>query len=170
MKRFVFLFLTAIVSISVFACGENIENNSVDSDSSFYSSINAEDSKNVSGENTDFSKNVSANNESEYGELQKIVDSYGFPIHLRMNDGYKLYEIIIYKDHAEFERLSSFDDPINYNNLSWTITENRLEISGEWEEKFTVNIEKGRAIPDSGSNEYRIVTYDENGEVEFHVD
>lgn len=106
---------------------------------------------------------------AEYGALQEIVDTYGFPIHLRMTEGMELTKIIIDEDSAEREWMSN-DERILYDNLAWSISENQLTISGEWEDVFTINIESGRAVSQADGKEYHIVTYDEEGEVAFFVE
>ena len=106
----------------------------------------------------------------EYGALQEIVDTYGFPIYLRMTEGMELTEVVLHEDFAVREWMSSMDGSSLYEDLSWSIRENRLTISGEWSDAFAVNAEAGRAYSEADGKEYRIVTYDDAGEVEFRVE
>ena len=105
----------------------------------------------------------------QYGALQEIVDTYGFPIHFRMTEGMELTKIVIYEDSAKREWMSN-DSIIVYDNLTWGISENQLSISGEWEDVFTINIDAGRAVSRADGKEYKIVTYDKDGEVAFFVE
>ena len=106
-----------------------------------------------------------------YGTLQEIVDRYGFPIHLRMTEGMELTEIILSESSATREWMSSLvTGSILHENLSWSISGNNLIIYGEWEESFTIDIMAGRARSKTDGKEYRIVTYDDDGEVEFYVE
>ena len=56
------------------------------------------------------------------------------------------------------------------SNIEWSIRGEHLILSREWEEEFTINIEAGREYSKSDGKEYRIVTYDDDGEVEFYVE
>lgn len=103
--------------------------------------------------------------------LQEIVDRYGFPIHLRMTEGMELTKIVLSESTATREWMSSMvTGSILHENLSWCITEDDLIIYGEWEESFSIDIIVGRAYSKTDGKEYRIVTYDDNGEVEFYVE
>ena len=107
----------------------------------------------------------------KYGVLQEIVDSYGFPIYFRMTEGMELTEIILSESMATREWMSSLVTGSTVNsNIEWSISGDHLILSGEWEEEFTINIEAGRAYSKSDGKEYRIVTYDDDGEVEFYVE
>ena len=104
-----------------------------------------------------------------YGVLQKIVDTYGFPIHFRMTEGMEFTEVVIYEDSARREWMSNNDSSL-HENLTWSISGDQLTVSGEWEDVFTIDIDAGRAVSRADGKEYRIVTYDDAGEVEYQVD
>ena len=106
---------------------------------------------------------------AHYGALQEIVDTYGFPIHLRMTEGMELTKVVIDEDSAVREWMSN-NERIVHENLSWCINEKQLTIYGEWEDVFTINIDTGRAVSQADGKEYHIVTYDEDGEVAFFVE
>ena len=105
-----------------------------------------------------------------YGALQTIVDVYGFPIHFRMTEGMELTEVVISENSARREWMSSLDGSSLHENLTWSINDSQLTISGEWEDAFTIDIGAGRTVSRADGKEYRIVTYDDEGEVEFYVD
>ena len=105
-----------------------------------------------------------------YGALQEIVDTYGFPIYLRMTEGMELTKVVIDEDSAVREWMSSLDGSTRHENLFWSISDNQLTISGEWEDVFTINIDAGRAVSQADGKEYRIVIYDEDGEGAFFVE
>lgn len=107
---------------------------------------------------------------AQYGALQEIVDIYGFPIHFRMTEGMELTEIVIDKESAKREWMSSLNGSTLHENLSWSITGSELTVSGQWEDVFTINVTTGRALSQADGKEYRIVTYDKDGEVAFQVD
>lgn len=117
------------------------------------------------------SKPLPTESESKYGDLQKIVDSFGFPIHFRMTEGMELTTIELTDNYAKRKWISSLSDhAILHENLEWSITGDHLIISGEWNQEFTIDAEAGRAYSKSDGKEYRIVTYDDEGEVDFYVE
>lgn len=117
---------------------------------------------------TESKEGTAGRSEAQYGALQKIAEEYGFPIHLRMPEGMDLTEVLLYADHAEYEWMT-LNRQKKHEKLSWSITGNVLTVTGDWEGEFTVDAEKGRATLMADGKEYRIVTYDKDGEVAFHV-
>ena len=157
MKKFLLLFCVFILCLSMCSCVRNSESGNRD-DSDLISSLIP-------------SATTPTETEPMYGTLQEIVDRYGFPIHLRMTEGMELTEIVLSESTATREWMSSMvTGSILHENLSWSITEDDLIIYGEWEESFSIDIIVGRAYSKTDGKEYRIVTYDDNGEVEFYVE
>ena len=157
MKKFLLLFCVFILCLSMCSCVRNSESRNRD-DSDLISSLIP-------------SATTPTETEPMYGTLQEIVDRYGFPIHLRMTEGMELTEIVLSESTATREWMSSMvTGSILHKNLSWSITEDDLIIYGEWEESFSIDIIVGRAYSKTDGKEYRIVTYDDNGEVEFYVE
>ena len=157
MKKF--LLLSFVISLCLFLCScvRDSDNGKRDNSDQISSQIS--------------STTTPTENELMYGTLQEIVDRYGFPIHLRMTEGMELTEIILSESSATREWMSSLvTGSILHENLSWSISGNNLIIYGEWEESFTIDIMAGRARSKTDGKEYRIVTYDDDGEVEFYVE
>ena len=157
MKKF--LLLSFVISLCLFLCScvRDSDNGKRDNSDLISSQIS--------------STTTPTENELMYGTLQEIVDRYGFPIHLRMTEGMELTEIILSESSATREWMSSLvTGSILHENLSWSISGNNLIIYGEWEESFTIDIMAGRARSKTDGKEYRIVTYDDDGEVEFYVE
>ena len=153
MKKTVSLLMTVILCINLWACSSGH-----DTDGSV--------EQNPSESYFDSSPVETA----RYGALQEIVDTYGFPIHLRMTEGMELTEIVIFEDSAEREWMSSLNGSTLHENLSWYIDDDQLVITGEWEDIFIIDAKAGRAVSEADGQEYRIVTYGEDGEVEFYVE
>ena len=147
MKKTAIALLTVALSVLLMACG-------------------AKASEPTSAEVT----TLPTEKKAQYGALQEIVDIYGFPIHFRMTEGMELTEIVIDKESAKREWMSSLNGSTLHENLSWSIIGSELTVSGQWEDVFTINVTTGRALSQADGKEYRIVTYDKDGEVAFQVD
>ena len=157
MKKFLLLSFVISLCLSLCSCVRDSDNGKRDNSDQISSQIS--------------STTTPTENELMYGTLQEIVDRYGFPIHLRMTEGMELTEIILSESSATREWMSSLvTGSILHENLSWSISGNNLIIYGEWEESFTIDIMAGRARSKTDGKEYRIVTYDDDGEVEFYVE
>lgn len=59
-----------------------------------------------------------------------------------MLDGMELSRITLYEEYAERQFLNNKDNPI-YNDLTWQISDNKLSITGDWEEEFQIDIDSG---------------------------
>lgn len=92
----------------------------------------------------------------EYGMLQELVESYGFPFELRYAEGMELTGIRFYEDSAEREWHTS-DDSAQHDSLHWELSGNTLEITGSWSESFTLDMERGTATSLTDGAEYRFV-------------
>ena len=153
MKKIASLLISVMLCITLWACGAG---------------YNADDSLEQNPSES-FSDSLPVET-ARYGALQEIVDTYGFPIHFRMTEGMELTQIVIFEDSAEREWMSSLNGSTLHEDLSWHIDDDQLVITGEWEDTFLINAKAGRAVSKADGKEYRIVTYDEDGEVEFYVD
>ena len=157
MNKFLLLSFVISLCLSLCSCVRDSDNGKRDNSDLISSQIS--------------STTTPTENKLMYGTLQEIVDRYGFPIHLRMTEGMELTEIILSESSATREWISSLvTGSILHENLSWSISGNNLIIYGEWEESFTIDIMAGSARSKTDGKEYRIVTYDDDGEVEFHVE
>lgn len=103
-----------------------------------------------------------AQNDATYGCLQGLVETYGFPICLRMTEGMELTKIEISENTAERVWMSNNERTV-HENLMWSVDGNHLVISGDWEEEFAVNVETGRAVSTLNEAEYEIIIYNEKG-------
>lgn len=95
----------------------------------------------------------------KYGVLQKIIDTYGFPLEFEMMEGMEKTEIILYDGYAERDWRTNNRKELT-ENLLWQISGNILEISGNWEESFNVDIDAGTMTSLSTQKEYRLLVHD----------
>ena len=99
-----------------------------------------------------------------YGVLESMIEIHGFPFRLWHSEGADYYDFIFTEDSAQREVFVNFDGPHTMSNLSWSITENELVISGEWEETFIIDMDSGVATSVNDGKEYRISIQKQDGE------
>lgn len=99
-----------------------------------------------------------------YGVLDSMIENHGFPFRLWHSEGADYYDFIFMEDSAQREIFVNFDGPYTMSNLSWSITENELVISGEWEETFIIDMDSGVAKSENDGKEYWISTQQQDGE------
>ena len=100
-----------------------------------------------------------SNSSSEYGVMQEIVDSYGFPFYFRMTEGMEMTKVSVFSDHAERVWMSNNSSTL-YEHLAWSIIEDHLTISGEWEEEFIIDIDSGTLTSLSTQKVYKLAVHD----------
>ena len=159
MKKLIALFLALVCVLGLVACSSNDNG-----DSKEQTEIN----NNRTTENTDVTAPTSTENDAEYGCLQELVDTYGFPIDLRMTEGMEITTIELSENSAEREWMSN-NEKIVHDNLTWSIVDNHLVIDGDWEEEFTVNVESGHAVSALDGKDYKIIIYDKDGNSAFLI-
>lgn len=152
MKKLIALFALVCV-LGLVACTANNNENS---------KSQTEIKNNPSTESNDVIAPSPTANDTEYGCLQELVDTYRFPICLRMTEGMVVTKIELSENSAERVWMSNNERTV-HENLMWSIDGNHLVISSDWEEGFTVNVETGRAVSALDGKEYKIVIFDEEG-------
>lgn len=105
---------------------------------------------------------------TQYGVLQEVVLTWGFPIELRMFEGMEVTIVTLWEDHAERAWKNNNQQTMD-ENLSWSIDGDCLTVSGDLEESFIIDIESGTAISQSSGTEYRILVM-KDGECSFLVE
>ncbi len=93
----------------------------------------------------------------KYGVLQALIDSYGFPFSLHHAEDMSLTNIDFAEDHATREFHHSMENGTVHDDLAWNVTGNTLELSGDWEEAFTLDMARGTATSLTDGVEYRFV-------------
>ena len=157
MKKLVAFVLALVCVLGLVACSSN-----GNEDSKEQTEIN----NNRTTENTDVTAPTSTENDAEYGCLQALVDTYGFPIYFKDLEGMNLITVEISEDSANREWKSN-DGIIVHENLKWGIADNHLIISGDWKEEYVINVDTWQVVSALDGKEYEIVIYDKNGDVVF---
>ena len=98
----------------------------------------------------------------DYGCLQTVADTYGFPIYIRMNEGMELTFIELSENAARREWMSNVDYKV-FENLTWKIDKEHLTISGDWSEEFDIDPATWHAASSLGGKDYSVCIYDKDG-------
>lgn len=98
----------------------------------------------------------------DYGCLKTVVDTYGFPIYIRMNEGMEQTFIELSENTAKREWMSNVDYKV-FENLTWKIDNKHLTISGNWSEEFEINPDTWTAASSLGGKDYSVCIYDKDG-------
>lgn len=133
MKRFLALVLLIVFVLGLTACTTNRTD---DTRSATPNTTNSE--LNISMETTD-------ENTNQYGTLQDMINTYGFPFNFWNTEGMSFYQFTFTENTAEREWSEAGNAIAPISNLSWSIVGDELFITGEWEETFTLDINAGIA-------------------------
>ncbi len=107
--------------------------------------------------------------EAEFGILQEVVDSYGFPFYFENTEGMEKTEIRLFESYAQRHWTSNNQQTL-HENLVWNLIGNTLQVSGQWEESFLIDMTTGKATSLTDGKVYRLVVYDENGDGHGYVE
>ncbi len=107
--------------------------------------------------------------DAPYGILQDAADSYGFPLCLKNTEGMEKTEVHIYDQYAVRE-WTDHNDSTRQEGLAWSLSGNRLVLSGQWSEELTVDIEIGSATSNKDGKEYTLLVYDEGGDAHRYAE
>lgn len=144
MKRILALVISIVFVLILTACNINRTDNSKPSinnstDDTHSTTPNAANSEsNITMEATD-------ENTNQYGTLQDMINTYGFPFNFWNTEGMSFYQFTFTENTAEREWSEAGNAIAPISNLSWSIVGDELYITGEWEETFTLDINAGIA-------------------------
>lgn len=169
MKRILALILSLVCILVFAACSTTDNDNSKPQATTPNQSANSEPNNTTAPtENTIATETndttTSQENTVQYGALQNVLDTHGFPFRFWHSEGADYYDFIFTADNVQREIFVNFDGPHTMSNLSWSITGNELVISGDWEETFTLDVDLGKATSVNDGKEYRISIQKQDGE------
>ena len=95
-------------------------------------------------------------NSNQYGTLQNMINTYGFPFNFWNTEGMSFYQFTFTENNAEREWSEAGNAITPISNLSWSIVGDELFITGEWEETFTLDINTGIATSLTDGRKYKI--------------
>lgn len=93
---------------------------------------------------------------NQYGTLQDMINTYGFPFNFWNTEGMGFYQFTFTENTAEREWSEAGNAIAPISNLSWSIVGDELYITGEWEETFTLDINAGIATSLTDGRKYKI--------------
>ncbi len=160
MEKIIALCLVLVLALSMVGCVENSE----------IPEVGATNNTTQNGSSTETAtpgittEETLSENNAQYGILQELVDTYGFPFYFRYTEGMGITRFEISENCAIRTWRHSMDGETEHTNLVWKVVDNTLEISGDWEEKFTVDMELGTATSQTDGKEYRISVNRKDGD------
>lgn len=102
---------------------------------------------------TEYSFTVDSDEAIKAALLAKV----GLPFRLWKTEDMSLWCITILENSAEREYSNSMEGQFIEKSLTWTIDNGELVISGEWNESFTLDLEKMEATSKNDRKVYSIV-------------
>ena len=93
--------------------------------------------------------------------LDVIVSECGYPFRFYCPVDMELYHFRFYESYARREYSSFYiNGMIEHDNLDWEIAGNEMIVSGDWNERFTIDLETFTATSQTDGKVYRIVSTD----------
>lgn len=90
----------------------------------------------------------------------ELLAKVGLPFRLWKTENMSLWCITIQENSAEREYSNSMEGQFVEKSLTWTIENGELVITGEWNESFTLDLEKMEATSKADGKVYSIVEGD----------
>lgn len=90
----------------------------------------------------------------------ELIAKVGLPFRLWKTEGMSLWRITIGENLAEREYSNSMEGQFVQKSLSWKIEDGELVIAGEWNETFTLDLDKMEATSKTDGKVYSIVKGD----------
>jgi hypothetical protein len=90
----------------------------------------------------------------------ELIAKVGLPFRLWKTEGMSLWRITILENSAEREYSNSMEGQFIEKSLSWEIENGELVITGEWNETFTLDLDKMEATSKTDGKVYSIVKGD----------
>lgn len=90
----------------------------------------------------------------------ELIAKVGLPFRLWKTEGMSLWRITILGNSAEREYSNSMEGQFIEKSLSWEIENGELVITGEWNETFTLDLDKMEATSKTDGKVYSIVKGD----------
>jgi hypothetical protein len=90
----------------------------------------------------------------------ELIAKVGLPFRLWKTEGMSLWRITILENSVEREYSNSMEGQFIEKSLSWEIENGELVITGEWNETFTLDLDKMEATSKTDGKVYSIVKGD----------
>lgn len=154
-KLILFLF-SAMIVFSLSSCSSNIEREELP--------INGDsivNSTTIAAEYSEIETTIPVNSANEDNfSLDIIVQKCGLPFRFYNPVDMELYCFYFFESHARREYSSFSDGMVTHDSLTWEIIGDEMIVSGDWNERFTLDLEAFTATSLADGMVYRIVSND----------
>jgi hypothetical protein len=146
MKKLITFSLVMFFLLSLAACSAN----------------GTDDSKPQIGNNTTSTPDntITSSVDNDATIKAELIAKVGLPFRLWKTEGMSLWRITILENSAEREYSNSMEGQFIEKSLSWEIENGELVITGEWNETFTLDLDKMEATSKTDGKVYSIVKGD----------
>ena len=152
MKKLIAFSLVLVFLLSLAACSANGTDNSKPQIDNNTTNSTPDNTTNSTPDNT--TSPIVDNDATIKAEL---VSKIGMPFRLWKTEGMSLWRITISENSAEREYSNSMEGQFIQKSLSWKIENGELVITGEWNETFTLDLNKMEATSKTDGKVYSIV-------------
>ena len=149
MKRFLALVLSIVFVLGLTGCATNITG---------HNETPIDNSTNSSSPDTTSTTPLPVDNDETI--KTELLAKVGLPFRLWKTEDMSLWCITILENSAEREYSNSMEGQFVEKSLTWQIENGELIIDGEWNESFTLDLEKMEAISKEDGKVYSIVKGD----------
>ena len=155
MKRLTALFLALVCVLGLVACSASRTDNSNPSINNSMDNTHST-TPNATNSESNITVEITEENTNQYGALQNMVNTYGFPFKFWNTEGMSFYQFTFTENSVEKEWSEAGHGVAPISNLSWSIVGDELRITGEWEESFTIDMSEGIATSLTDGRKYEI--------------
>lgn len=156
MKKMIAFCLTLVYILYFVACSTNEMDNS-NSQIENSDTYSCHESTNTA---TPDITSIPHSSEDDEAIKTELIAKVGLPFRLWKTEGMSLWCLTIYENYAERDYSNSIEGQFIQKSLSWKIENGELIIDGEWEETFTIDLEKMEATSKTDGKVYRIINGD----------
>lgn len=156
-NKFTLLLLSILIVLSLSSCSSDRAHNDMPSNSENIITLSSSPTEFTAIETTVSSESTHEDNEA----LDIIVNECGYPFRFYCPVDMDLYEFQFYESYARREYSSFYiDGMIEHDDLDWEIIGYEMIVSGDWNERFTIDLDSLTATSQTDGMVYRIVSDD----------
>lgn len=156
MKKLIVFSLVLVFLFSFAACSANVTDNSKPQTDNNTTTSTPDNTTTTPDNNTTTTPPV----DNDATIKAELIAKVGLPFRLRKTEGMSLWCITIWENSAERDYSNSMEGQFLQKSLSWKIENGELVIAGEWNEIFTLDLDKMEATSKTDGKVYRIVAGD----------
>ena len=155
MKKLIAFSLVLVFLLSLVACSANRTDNSKTQIDNNTTNSPPDSTTTATPDNT-----ATPTDDNDATIKAELISKVGLPFRLWKTEGMSLWRITILENSAEREYSNSMEGQFIEKSLFWEIENGELVITGEWNETFTLDLEKMEATSKTDGKVYSIVNGD----------